>query len=89
MLFLPFIRVPTTLLWTKPTVVAFEPKAKNTFPPFRSRQSTSLGVRFARPTHSTRLHGPSTLTHPRDYVADWLDTYQPRLALSRTCACAR
>jgi hypothetical protein len=29
------------MLWTKPMLVDFEPKAKNTFPSFCPRQSTS------------------------------------------------
>jgi hypothetical protein len=38
--FLPFIHVQIALLWTE--LVSFEPKAKKTFPSFRSQQSMPL-----------------------------------------------
>jgi hypothetical protein len=49
-----FIHVQIALVWTK--LVSFEPKAKNTFPSFRTQQSTSLHKMYMFEMKLLRVH---------------------------------
>jgi hypothetical protein len=49
-----FIHVQIALLWTK--LVSFEPKAKNTFPSFRSQQSMPLHKMYTFETKLLCIH---------------------------------
>jgi hypothetical protein len=49
-----FIHVQISLLWTK--LVSFEPKAKNTFPSFRTQRSMSLHKMYTFETKLLRVH---------------------------------
>jgi hypothetical protein len=49
-----FIHVQIALLWTK--LVSFEPKAKNTFPSFRTQRSMSLHKMYIFETKPFRVH---------------------------------